>query len=85
MLKNRDSVNMHLAYMIIYVFVSNMLKEIPTSEESSDFGQDIIPNQLHKYDIDRGIFNDFSEDIGTTPSLFDMNVILNNIIPELDF
>ncbi|MDR0595718.1 MAG: glucose-1-phosphate adenylyltransferase [Puniceicoccales bacterium] len=83
--KNKGFSNMYLASMGIYVFTARVLKEVLTLDNGSDFGKNIIPNMVHKYEMCGYIFDGFWEDIGTVRSFFDTNLMLTDVVPEFDF
>jgi glucose-1-phosphate adenylyltransferase len=74
----------YLASMGIYAFTSNKLLEV-LSGDGSDFGKNILPGMLGKYNMFAHVFDGFWEDIGTVKSFFDTNLMLTDVVPEFDF
>jgi glucose-1-phosphate adenylyltransferase len=74
----------YLASMGIYAFTSKILTEV-LSGTGSDFGKDILPAMLGKYDMRSYVFDGFWEDIGTVRSFFETNLMLTDVVPEFDF
>lgn len=69
----------NLASMGVYVFNTNVLKELLTHNKSAnfDFGQDIIPLALkEKRKVFAYKFNGYFRDVGTVKSLYEANMDL---------
>ncbi|HJM82648.1 MAG TPA: sugar phosphate nucleotidyltransferase [Nitrospinota bacterium] len=80
-----DKNNRWLASMGIYVFESEVLREVLRDEGKIDFGKDIIPSSLTKYNTVAHLFNGYWEDIGTIQSFFNANIKLGSKNPPFDF
>ncbi|HPG41638.1 MAG TPA: glucose-1-phosphate adenylyltransferase [bacterium] len=66
-----------LASMGIYVFKRETLIELLTNYiNHQDFGKEIIPNALGKYNVKAYLFNDYWEDIGTIGAFYQCNMSL---------
>jgi glucose-1-phosphate adenylyltransferase len=74
-----------LASMGIYVFESKVLQEVLEDEDKIDFGKDIIPSSLSKYNTIAHLYDGYWEDIGTIKSFFDANIELGSENPPFDF
>src|SRR6476661_7330773 len=75
-----------LASMGIYVFNYPMLVELLQSNTSAmDFGGEIIPSAIEKYNVQAHLFNEYWEDIGTIKSFFDANLDLASPLPKFNF
>ncbi|MDR1432816.1 MAG: NTP transferase domain-containing protein [Puniceicoccales bacterium] len=83
-LRDRSNTPYYLASMGIYAFTSKKLEEV-LSGCGSDFGRDILPGMLGKYDMRAYVFDGFWEDIGTVRSFFETNLMLTDVVPEFDF
>jgi glucose-1-phosphate adenylyltransferase len=74
----------YLASMGIYAFTARTLAEV-LSGPGTDFGRDILPGMLGRYDMRGYVFDGFWEDIGTVRSFFETNLMLTDVIPAFDF
>src|SRR5829696_861625 len=75
-----------LASMGIYVFNYPMLVELlQTNTSAMDFGGEIIPSAIEKYNVQAHLFNEYWEDIGTIRSFFDANLDLASPLPKFNF
>jgi glucose-1-phosphate adenylyltransferase len=83
-LRDKSNTNYYLASMGIYAFTSKILKEVLLGDEE-DFGKDILPNMLNRYNVGGYVFDGFWEDIGTIRSFFETNLMLTDVVPEFDF
>ena len=76
----------YLASMGIYIFDYKKLLELLRSNESAvDFGGEIIPSAIEKYDVQAYLFDGYWEDIGTIRSFFDANLDLASALPKFNF
>jgi glucose-1-phosphate adenylyltransferase len=83
-LRDRSDTPYYLASMGIYAFSAGALTDV-LSGPGSDFGKNILPGMLGKYDMRGYVFDGFWEDIGTVRSFFETNLMLTDVIPEFDF
>jgi glucose-1-phosphate adenylyltransferase len=74
-----------LASMGIYVFNKNVLVDILESDDSEDFGKQIIPASIKKHPVYSYIFHGYWEDIGTIRSFFEANLDFANPVPKFNF
>ena len=75
-----------LASMGIYVFNYNRLVDLLKTDDSwVDFGREIIPTAIKKYNVQAYLFNDYWEDIGTIRSFYEANLDLAAPLPKFNF
>lgn len=82
-----DSANRpFLASMGIYVFNYERLIEF-LGEDSTrvDFGKEIIPAAIEKFNVQAHFFKDYWEDIGTIRAFYDANLDLASYLPKFNF
>lgn len=75
-----------LASMGIYVFNYERLVELLKTDNSwVDFGREIIPAAIEKYNVQAHLFNGYWEDIGTIRSFYNANLDLAAPLPKFNF
>ncbi len=75
-----------LASMGIYVFNYNRLVELLKTDDSwVDFGREIIPAAIEKYNVQAHLFKDYWEDIGSIRSFYEANLDLAAPLPKFNF
>ena len=75
-----------LASMGIYVFKYERLIEFLREDESRvDFGKEIIPSAIEKYNVQAHLFKSYWEDIGTIRSFYEANLDLASPLPKFNF
>lgn len=75
-----------LASMGIYVFNYERLVALLGEDKSSvDFGKEIIPNAIGKFNVQAHFFNDYWEDIGTIRAFYEANLDLAAPLPKFNF
>lgn len=75
-----------LASMGIYIFNYERLIEFLKEDESRvDFGKEIIPSAIEKYNVQAHLFKDYWEDIGTIRSFYEANLDLAAPLPKFNF
>jgi glucose-1-phosphate adenylyltransferase len=75
-----------LASMGIYVFNYERLIEFLKQDETRvDFGKEIIPSAIEKYNVQAHLFTDYWEDIGTIRAFYDANLDLASPLPKFNF
>ena len=75
-----------LASMGIYVFDYEKLIELLKADEAAvDFGGEIIPSAIDKYNVQAHLFDSYWEDIGTIRAFFDANLDLASPLPKFNF
>jgi glucose-1-phosphate adenylyltransferase len=65
-----------MASMGIYVFSRQVLLEILEREPGVDFGRELIPAALNRYQVNSYLYRGFWADVGTVESFYDANVML---------
>jgi glucose-1-phosphate adenylyltransferase len=78
------SVPRYQASMGIYVFNRQALID-SLDNDLMDFGKNIIPGALKKYNVHAYNFQGYWEDIGTIRSFFEANLDLCRLVPQYDF
>jgi len=75
-----------LASMGIYVFNYEKLIELLDADPSAvDFGGELIPAAIGKYNVQAHLFDGYWEDIGTIRAFFDANLDLAAPLPKFNF
>ena len=77
--KGRDC----LASMGIYVFNKELLIDMLTGSDFTDFGKEVFPQTIQTHNVQTHLFDGYWEDIGTIKSFYDANLNLAN--PEAEF
>jgi glucose-1-phosphate adenylyltransferase len=76
----------YLASMGIYVFDYAKLKELLQADESAyDFGGEVIPAAISKYNVQAHLFDGYWEDIGTIRAFYEANLDLAAPLPKFNF
>lgn len=74
-----------LGSMGIYLFRSKALYDLLEKHAGSDFGKDILPDSIEKYQVLAYPFDDYWEDIGTIRSFYAANLVLASANPPFSF
>jgi glucose-1-phosphate adenylyltransferase len=75
-----------LASMGIYVFNYERLIDFLKEDETRvDFGKEIIPSAIEKYNVQAHLFTNYWEDIGTIRSFYEANLDLAAPLPKFNF
>jgi glucose-1-phosphate adenylyltransferase len=75
-----------LASMGIYVFNYERLVTLLEEDQTwVDFGKEIIPDAIKKYNVQAHLFKDYWEDIGTIRSFYEANLDLASPLPKFNF
>jgi glucose-1-phosphate adenylyltransferase len=75
----------YLASMGIYVFNYDRLEEVLAEDKTRlDFGKEVIPGSIHKYNVQAYLFNDYWEDIGTIGAFYKANLDMTTAIPPFN-
>lgn len=72
-----------VASMGVYVFSRDVLLEILARDQSKDFGREVIPAALGRYNVQAYLFRGYWADVGTVKSFFDANIMLTR--PDAPF
>lgn len=65
-----------VASMGVYVFSREVLLEILDRDASKDFGREIIPASLGRYNVQSYMYRGYWADVGTVRSFYDANIML---------
>ncbi len=75
----------YLASMGIYVFKYDRLEEVLAADTTHlDFGKQVIPGNIQKYNVQAYLFNDYWEDIGTIAAFYKANLDMTSAIPPFN-
>jgi glucose-1-phosphate adenylyltransferase len=75
-----------LASMGIYVFNYQKLIELLQADESAvDFGGELIPSAISRYNVQAHLFDGYWEDIGTIRAFYEANLDLASPLPKFNF
>lgn len=75
-----------LASMGIYVFNYEKLVELLNADEAAmDFGGEVIPSAIDKYNVQAHLFEGYWEDIGTIRAFYEANLDLASPLPKFNF
>ena len=74
-----------LASMGIYVFKYDRLEELLAADTAHfDFGKEVIPASINKYNVQAYLFNGYWEDIGTIAAFYKANLDMTSAIPPFN-
>jgi glucose-1-phosphate adenylyltransferase len=75
----------YLASMGIYVFKYDRLEEVLKEDTSRlDFGKEVIPGSINKYNVQAYLFDGYWEDIGTIAAFYKANLDMTTPIPPFN-
>jgi glucose-1-phosphate adenylyltransferase len=75
-----------LASMGIYIFnYEHLIDLLATDTSWVDFGREVIPDAIHKCNVQAHVFDDYWEDIGTIRAFYDANLDLASPLPKFNF
>ena len=74
-----------LGSMGIYIFNTDLLVDVLSTKDYSDFGNNVIPYAIDHSDVFGWSFDDYWEDIGTIRSFYETNLALTNDKPPFNF
>src|SRR5437660_1687243 len=75
----------YVASMGIYLFKRNVLIDLLADSSMIDFGYQVIPRAIEKYDVYGYLFDDYWEDLGTVEAFYRANMDLTGSDPHFDF
>ncbi len=73
-----------IASMGVYVFKYSALREMLKGTAYTDFGGEIIPAAIGKYNVQGYLFDGYWEDIGTIRSFYHANLDMASIVPKFN-
>lgn len=65
-----------VASMGVYVFSREVLMDLLSTSNATDFGREVIPSSLDKYKVNAFMFRGYWADVGTVQSFYDANLML---------
>jgi len=74
----------HLASMGIYLFNWEVLKDLLSNTSYEDFGREVIPAALNKFNVYAYFFDGYWKDIGTIRSFFEAHLDLLQPLPQFN-
>jgi len=75
----------YLASMGIYIFNYDRLEEVLAEDKSRlDFGKEVIPESIHKYNVQAYLFDGYWEDIGTIGAFYKANLDMTTALPPFN-
>jgi glucose-1-phosphate adenylyltransferase len=75
----------YVASMGIYLFKNSVLIDLLADASMIDFGYQVIPRAIEKYDVYGFLFDDYWEDLGTVDAFYRANMDLTGSAPHFDF
>ena len=75
----------YLASMGIYLFKKEVLTEILSDESINDFGRQMIPKAIERYDVRGHLFDGYWEDLGTIEAFYKANIDLTRSTDHFNF
>ncbi|MFT7631949.1 MAG: glucose-1-phosphate adenylyltransferase [Mariniblastus sp.] len=78
--KGRDCI----ASMGIYVFNRELLNEVLSGTDYTDFGKEVFPATIESHRVQMHLFDGYWEDIGTIRSFYDANLNLTAETPDFE-
>src|SRR5436190_3284880 len=75
----------YVASMGIYLFKSSVLIDLLADASMIDFGYQVLPRAIEKYDVYGFLFDDYWEDLGTVEAFYKANIDLTGRDPHFDF
>ena len=75
----------YVASMGIYLFKNSALIDLLADASMIDFGYQVIPRAIEKYDVYGFLFDDYWEDLGTVEAFYRANMDLTGSAPHFDF
>src|SRR5205814_10058554 len=74
-----------LASMGIYVFKYDRLEEVLAEDSAHlDFGKEVIPGSINKYNVQAYLFDGYWDDIGTIAAFYKANLDMTSAIPPFN-
>lgn len=73
-----------IASMGVYLFKYEALREMLKGTSYTDFGSEVLPAAIGKYNVQAYLFNGYWEDIGTIHSFYNANLDLASVMPKFN-
>jgi glucose-1-phosphate adenylyltransferase len=74
-----------VASMGVYVFSRDVLLDMLAADNAKDFGREVIPAALNKYQVNSYLFRNYWADVGTVASFYDANIMLTTPHSSFNF
>jgi glucose-1-phosphate adenylyltransferase len=74
-----------VASMGVYVFSRDVLLDMLAADNAKDFGREVIPAALMKYQVNSYLFRNYWADVGTVASFYDANIMLTTPHSSFNF
>lgn len=81
----RNAERPYLASMGIYVFNSDVLIEVLADPRTIDFGSQVLPRLVRKYQVHSYVFDGYWEDLGTIRAYYQAHIDLTRSTKQFDF
>ncbi|MQA30827.1 MAG: glucose-1-phosphate adenylyltransferase [Luteitalea sp.] len=65
-----------IASMGVYVFSRDVLLDMLAADEAKDFGREVIPAALTRYQVNSYLFRNYWADVGSVASFYEANIML---------
>lgn len=78
--KGRDC----LASMGLYIFKKEVMIDLLTGNEDSDFGKEVFPKAINSHKVQVHLFDGYWEDIGTIRAFYEANLSLAGKMPPFE-
>src|SRR5437867_7072005 len=75
----------YLASMGIYLFKNSVLVDLLADASMIDFGYQVIPRSIEKFDVYGFLFDGYWEDLGTIEAFYRANMDLTSSDPHFNF
>jgi glucose-1-phosphate adenylyltransferase len=75
----------YLASMGIYLFKNSVLVDLLADASTIDFGYQVIPRSIEKFDVYGFLFDGYWEDLGTIEAFYRANMDLTSSDPHFNF
>ena len=75
----------YLASMGIYLFKRSILIDLLADPSMIDFGHQVIPKAIEKFNVYGHLFDGYWEDLGTVEAFYRANIDLTSSAPHFDF
>ena len=85
MLAGHSAEKPFIASMGIYVFSREVLFEVLAESDAKDFGREVIPAALDRYEVNAFLFRGFWADVGTVESFYEANIMTTQPLSPFRF
>jgi glucose-1-phosphate adenylyltransferase len=74
-----------IASMGVYIFSRDVLLDLLAASNAKDFGREVIPGALGKYQVNAYLFRGYWADVGTVESFYQANIMLTRAGASFNF